>query len=64
MIDSIPLIFPSLGGLYQVLAPWAEALMRAVVGLALVWPAGITTEQKAAALALLEDRKIVARVGV
>src|ERR1700682_2438304 len=36
MIDSTPLIFPSLGTLYQALAPWAEALLRAVVGLALV----------------------------
>src|SRR5258708_32452162 len=36
MIDSAPLIFPSLGALYQALAPWAEALLRAVVGLALV----------------------------
>jgi putative oxidoreductase len=31
-----PLIFPALGPLYQALAPWAEALLRAVVGLALV----------------------------
>jgi putative oxidoreductase len=37
MIDqSTPLIFPSLGPLYQSLAPWAEALLRAAVGLALV----------------------------
>jgi len=36
MVDSIPLIFPSLGILYQTLAPWAEALLRAAVGLALV----------------------------
>jgi putative oxidoreductase len=36
MIDSPPLIFPALGGLYQALAPWAEALLRALVGLALV----------------------------
>jgi putative oxidoreductase len=33
---SIPLVFPQLGGLYQALAPWAEALLRAAVGLALV----------------------------
>jgi len=36
MIDSTPLIIPSLGSLYQTLAPWAEALLRAAVGLALV----------------------------
>ena len=36
MIDTTPLIFPSLAGLYQTLAPWAEALLRVVVGLALV----------------------------
>ena len=37
MIDqSTPLIFPSLGPLYQSLAPWAEALLRVAVGLALV----------------------------
>ena len=36
MIDTTPLIFPSLGSLYQTLDPWAEALLRAVVGLALV----------------------------
>lgn len=33
---SAALIFPALGPLYQTLAPWAEALLRAVVGLALV----------------------------
>ncbi len=31
-----PLIFPALGALYQALAPWAEAILRAFVGLALV----------------------------
>jgi putative oxidoreductase len=36
MLDSSSLIFPSLGPLYQALAPWAEALLRVVVGLALV----------------------------
>jgi putative oxidoreductase len=36
MLDTSSLIFPSLGGLYQSLAPWAEALLRAAVGLALV----------------------------
>src|SRR5712675_721857 len=36
MIESTPLIFPTLGSFYQALAPWAEALLRAVVGLALV----------------------------
>jgi len=37
MLDqSTPLIFPSLGPLYQTLAPWAEALLRVAVGLALV----------------------------
>ena len=36
MIDSTSLIFPALGPLYQILAPWAEALLRVIVGLALV----------------------------
>ena len=37
MIDpSQSLIFPALGPIYQCLAPWAEALLRAVVGLWLV----------------------------
>ena len=37
MIDpSQSLIFPALGPIYQSLAPWAEALLRAVVGLWLV----------------------------
>jgi putative oxidoreductase len=31
-----PLIFPALGSLYAALAPWAEALLRVAVGLALV----------------------------
>jgi putative oxidoreductase len=31
-----PLIFPALGALYHTLTPWAEALLRALVGLALV----------------------------
>ena len=31
-----PLFFPALAGVYQSLAPWAEALLRAFVGLALV----------------------------
>ena len=33
---STPLIIPALAPLYQMLAPWAEALLRVVVGLALV----------------------------
>ena len=37
MLDSsTPLIVPALGNLYQALSPWVEALLRAVVGLALV----------------------------
>jgi putative oxidoreductase len=37
MIDpSQTLIIPSLGPIYQSLAPWAEALLRAIVGLWLV----------------------------
>src|SRR5262249_13930013 len=36
MTDATPLIFPQLGLIYQSLDPWAEALLRAVVGLALV----------------------------
>jgi putative oxidoreductase len=35
-MDSTPLIFPALSGLYQTLAPWAEAALRVSVGLALV----------------------------
>ena len=31
-----PLVFPALGPLYQALAPWAEALLRFVVGFALI----------------------------
>ena len=39
MLDpSTPLLFPSLGPLYQALAPWAEALLRVSCGLALVPP--------------------------
>ena len=30
------LLFPALGGLYQTLGPWAEALLRAVAGLILM----------------------------
>jgi len=36
MDTSTPLIVPALGPLYQALAPWAEAALRAAVGLALV----------------------------
>ena len=37
MLDqSTPLIFPALGAVYQCAAPWAEAALRAVVGLWLV----------------------------
>src|SRR5262245_23280071 len=37
MMDiSTPLVIPALGNFYQALAPWAEALLRACVGLALV----------------------------
>jgi putative oxidoreductase len=37
MLDqSTPLIFPALGPIYQCAAPWAEAALRAVVGLWLV----------------------------
>jgi putative oxidoreductase len=36
MTDATPLIFPALGGLFQALAPWTEALLRAGVGLAMV----------------------------
>jgi putative oxidoreductase len=31
-----PLIVPALGGLYHALAPWVEALLRLMVGMALV----------------------------
>ena len=36
MTDPIPLIVPALGAVYQALAPIAEALLRVMVGLALV----------------------------
>jgi putative oxidoreductase len=37
MLDApTPLIFPQLGPIYHTLAPWAEAALRAAVGLALV----------------------------
>jgi len=36
MTEATLLVFPQLGPLYQSFAPWAEALLRAVVGLALV----------------------------
>jgi putative oxidoreductase len=36
MPDSTHLLLPALAPLYAALAPWAEALLRAVVGLALV----------------------------
>jgi putative oxidoreductase len=36
MLDSTALFAPSLAPLYQALAPWAEAFLRASVGLALV----------------------------
>ncbi|MGH6767410.1 MAG: DoxX family protein [Xanthobacteraceae bacterium] len=36
MIDSPSLIIPALGPIYACLAPWAEALLRAVVGLWLI----------------------------
>jgi putative oxidoreductase len=42
MVDATPLIFPQLGPLYQALLPWAEALLRVVVGLTLV-PHGLRT---------------------
>jgi putative oxidoreductase len=42
MVDATALIFPQLGPVYQALSPWAEALLRAVVGLTLV-PHGLRT---------------------
>lgn len=36
MADATSLLIPAMGALYQTLAPLAEALLRAVVGLALV----------------------------
>jgi putative oxidoreductase len=36
MTDTTTLIVPSLGPFYETLAPWAEAILRAWVGLALV----------------------------
>ena len=36
MDDPTPLFFPQLGSLYQTLFPWAEMLLRTVVGLTLV----------------------------
>jgi putative oxidoreductase len=35
-MSETPLIVPALGPLYQALAPWAEALLRFVVGMAMV----------------------------
>ena len=32
----VQIVFPALGGLYAALAPWVEALLRAIVGLILV----------------------------
>ena len=59
---SIPLVFPQLGALYQALAPVAEALLRVVVGLALV-PHGLrntfncfpTTGQPMRSIGMLAD---------
>jgi putative oxidoreductase len=42
MDDATQLIFPQLGPIYQVLFPWAEMLLRVVVGLTLV-PHGLRT---------------------
>ncbi len=36
LYQSTPLVSPTLGMIYETLAPWAEALLRAAVGLALV----------------------------
>jgi putative oxidoreductase len=36
MVGAISLIFPQFGSVYQALFPWAEALLRVVVGLILV----------------------------
>jgi putative oxidoreductase len=36
MDDPTPLLLPALGPLYETLAPWAEAILRAWVGLALI----------------------------
>ena len=36
LYQSTPLVSPTLGVLYETLAPWAEALLRAAVGLSLV----------------------------
>ena len=47
MLDATPLIFPQLGPVYQALFPWAEALLRAVVGLTLV-PHGLRSTFAAA----------------
>ena len=42
MVEATSLIFPQLAAIYQALSPWAEALLRAVVGLTLV-PHGLRT---------------------
>jgi putative oxidoreductase len=36
LYQSTPLVSPTLGVLYETLAPWAEALLRAAVGFAMV----------------------------
>ena len=35
-MSDTPLIIPALGALYQALAPWVEALLRFIVGMAMV----------------------------
>ena len=59
---SIPLVFPQLEGFYQAVGPWAEALLRVWVGLALV-PHGLrntfncfpTTGQPLRSIRMLAD---------
>src|SRR5258707_557694 len=50
MADATPLIFPQLGPIYEAFLPWAETLLRAVVGLSLV-PHGLRTAFRMAARA-------------
>jgi putative oxidoreductase len=62
-MSDVPLVFPALGSLYAVLAPWAEMLLRVAVGLAFV-PHGLrntlgffpNTGVRAQSIALLAEQ--------
>ena len=54
MVDAISLIFPQLGSVYQALFPWAEALLRVVVGH--TRPARAAQHVKGVTLAVKKER--------